>query len=430
MYDSSESVPHIASSSIASELRRLSAHNGFSVVDHVVFTRGLVSAVVDHVVVDRYGVVLVDAELHSGATILGTDTDGKWTASFPDGSVAEFRNPLYLNAGNENLVRQALTDLGLKLEPSEIRSVVAFAGADISRVSLVEVSAVKVKTSAGLGEYFDARYTLPPNAGRLTAPDIDRVVSALAAYSQILPAEEEVAGPWHTDPAVLLAAAVSAPAPRPPSLSGTAYRMPGELAGHHTSDTEGPSLRAAFLTLGTIFAIILTLVAGVVFFPQIQDGSTAAWTGALIVLVALAELVAANIAAAPGNAGKARRTGAVGAGVRFLARLLLVFALVAASWVFIAGGVAEKLGASLSAQFEPAMQSPITPLNPGVMVAKKRLKQKASQVYKSASNLNTPDIHPETGGRTSYTWSYTPKDSSVPASFTLTIDIEGKVVSP
>ena len=430
VYDPSESAPRTASSSVAAELGRLSAHYGFSVVDHVVFTRGLISAVVDHIVVDRYGIVIVDAELHVGATILGTDTGTKWTATFLNGQVAEFRNPLYLNAGNENLVKQALADLGVKLEPSEIRSVVVFSGADISRLSLVEVNTLKVKTTESLSEYFDARYTLPPNNGRLTGPDIDRVVSTVAAYAQVVPTEEEVVGPWHADPAVVAAAALVMPASRPPSLSDAAFRMPGELAGHHTAEAEGPSLRAALLTLGTILASILALVAGVVFFPQLQAGSTTAWTATLVVLVALAELAAANIAAARGAAGKTRSSGGIGGGARFLARLALVFLLVAVGWFFIAGGVAERIGATLAAQFEPPTQVGSTPINPGVMVAKRRLKVKAPQVYKTVINLNSPDIHPETEGRISYTWSYTPRGASVPASFTLTIDAQGKVVSP
>ncbi len=133
-------------------------------------------------------------------------------------------------------------------------------------------------------------------------------------------------------------------------------------------------------------SIILTVVAGIVFFPQLQAGSTVAWTAALVLAVALAELVAANIAAAPRNAGKPRHGGRAGGIVRFVLRLLLVFVLIAAGWAFVAGGVSERLGEQLVAEFGPddtVGSSAATPPNPGLIAAKKRLREKAPQVYKS-----------------------------------------------
>ncbi len=432
MYDPVASEPPAHSSQIAAELHRLAPHYEFSTARNVIFTRGLISAVVDHVVVDRWGVLVIDAETHAGATILGTDTDTKWTATFAGGQVAEFRNPLHLNAGNENLVKQALTDAGVSLEPNEIRSAVVFAGADISRLSLVEVSAAKVKTAETIGEIFEARRAFPPSSGRLSGADIDRIMTIVAQRAQALPVEEEVVGPWQADPAVVASNEMALLVSPPPTRVDNIARAPIELAGHHTGPAEGPSLRSALLTLGTIVVIILTLVAGLVFYPQLQAGSTAAWTATLVLFVALAELVAANIAAAPRNAGRTRPGETAGGVVRFLLRLMLVFVIVAAGWVFIAGGLAESLGDSLAERIgpdDPNAATAVTP-SPGVIAAKRRLREKAPQVYKTVTNLNSPSVYSGTEGKTSYTWTYTPKDSSVPTSFTLTIDTNGEIVSP
>ncbi len=54
----------------------------------------------------------------------------------------------------------------MSLEPNEIRSAVVFAGADISRLSLVEVTAAKVKSVERLAEIFEARRTLPAKRGQ------------------------------------------------------------------------------------------------------------------------------------------------------------------------------------------------------------------------------------------------------------------------
>lgn len=430
MYDSYDSVPRTAGGSrVAAELRRLAASYEFAVTDNVVFTRGVISSVVDHVIVDRYGVLLIDAESHEGASIAGADTDTTWRATFATGQVAEFRNPLYLNTGNENLVKQALADVGVNLEASEIRSAVVFSGADLAHLSLVEVSAAKVKTAETLPELFDARYGSPPNAGRLTGPDIDRIVAILTDLAQEAP-QEALPGPWHADPAVTASLGVAMAVPPAPSYGEYTHRLPGELAGRHAGATEGPSMRAALLTLGTILVILLILVAGLVFFPELQAGSVLAWTAALVLFVAAAELVAANIAAAPRNIDRPRAGGAAGGAARLALRLAIVFVLVGGLWLLIAGGAAERVGEMVTSQFDSPLERASQPTNPGVIVAKRRLRETAPQVYKRASNLNTPSIHPQPEGRTSYTWSYTPKASSIPASFTLTIDIEGKVVSP
>jgi hypothetical protein len=437
LFDPYASEPQVKSSSrVSAELQRLAPLYGFSVADNVLFTRGLISATVDHVVIDRWGVLIVDAESHEGASVHGTDTDTKWTATFPNGQVAEFRNPLYLNTGNENLVKQTLADVGISLEPAEIRSAVVFVGADISRLSLVEVSAAKIKTADTLSELFDSRRSFPPSSGRLTGADIDRIVNVIAQRAQALPIEEEIpAGPWQSDPAAVASTQAALLVPPPPSRTdGGPYRAPVELAGHHTGPAEGPSMRSALLTLGTITVIVLTVVAGIVFFPQLQAGSTVAWTVTLVLFVALAELVAANIATARRTAGHPREGGVAGGVLRFAARLFLVFLLVAGMWVFVAGGVAGRLGESLEATFsgnDPSVaDSSIEPPSPGLIAAKRRLREKAPQVYKRVINLDEPNVHEGDAGKTSYTWTYTPKGASQPASFTLTIDPQGQLVSP
>lgn len=423
----------LSSGGVSAELHRLASRYGFAVQDNVVLTRGPVSAVINHVVVDRYGVLLVASESHVGASIFGTETGDKWTATFSDGHVAEIRNPLLLNGSNESLVRQTLADQGVNLDSDEVGSAVVFAGADISHLELVDVSASKVKTTKNLAELFEARYSFPLNSGRLTEPDIKDIMSILAELAQFMPFEEDVSAPWHADPAV--GASISAAmVGGPPSLQADAsYQRSFELAGHLTGSSEGPSVRAALLTLGTIVVIILTVTAGIFFLPQLQAGSPAAWTAALVLLVALAEIVAANIAVARPNAGKPRFGGALGGALRFALRLAVVSIIVTAGWVFIAGGVADRIGASLASQFEPPTQYPTTPArppaDPGVVIAKIRLKETEPQVYKAVLDLDSPSIHGLAWDRTSYTWSYTPKGSSVPASFTLTIDDAGKIVS-
>ena len=186
--------------------------------------------------------------------------------------------------------------------------------------------------------------------------------------------------------------------------------------------------------MSTIFLIVLTLLAGVLFYPQLQAGSPLAWTAALVLLVGLAELVAANLDAIPRNARKLKRGGLVSAAARLALRLLLVFVFVTVMWVLIAGGGAQRVARLIAEQFQPSAPGSSTsakpPINPGVVLAKKRLKERAPEVFRSARNLDSPDTAFETAGRISYTWEYTPEGGSASeaASYTLTLDIEGRVV--
>ncbi len=431
----SPALPHTRSSRISAELKRLAPHYEFSVADNVVFTRGLISAAVDHVVVDRWGVLIIDAEAHEGASILGTDTDTKWTATFPGGQVTEFRNPLYLNTGNENLVKQALSDVGVSLEPSEIRSAVVFAGADISRLSLVEVTAAKVKSVERIGDIFEVRRMSPPSDGRLTGADIDRIMTLVAERSQTPYFEEdETAGPWQADPAVVVSTQAALSVPPPTTRIESSGPRSLELAGHHTGPAEGPSLRSALLTLGTIVVIILTVVAGVRLLPAAPSRFDCRVDGG---------------ARPCGRAGRtrcrqhrsrsAKRRQAESTAIAPAASCASCCVScsssfsIAAGWAFIAGGISERLGERLVAGFGPddtVGSSAATPPSPGLIAAKKRLREKAPQVYKSVSNLNSPSVYEGAEGKTSYTWTYTPKNASEPASFTLTIDTDGKIVSP
>jgi len=432
--DSYANAPAGAAGRVKAELSRLQALYDFALVDNTVFVRGLINAAVDHVVVDSYGVILIGVESHEGASILGTDTGNKWTAAFFNGQVADFSNPLYICTGNENLVRQTLAEDGLALDPGAVRGIILFPGADISHLSLIDASATKIKTTEGLADLFERRSHPSVAVARLSDTEIERVVACVRRYVREIPDQDDSRLRWHDDPAVVASNAEAMMVASPSSHEGNHYRSAGELAGGQAGTMEAPSVRAALLTLGTIVVIVLTVVAGLVFFPRLEAGSTIAWTVTLVVFVGIAELVAANIAAVSRRGRPRLLTGFLGVAVRFVARLAVAFVLVAALWVLVVGGVAQWLGESASARFlplySPEVQRTVAPSGPGVVVARNRLRAVAPDVYRAATNLNSPEIAKISAVRTSYTWSYIPTDSPTPERFTIVLDIEGRVVSP
>jgi hypothetical protein len=421
-------------SPLAAELKRLASHYGFSLATGVSLTYGFVSADIDHVVVDRYGVLVIDAEAHSDAVIIGSVRDNKWMATFADGRATEFPNPARQGTGAGDIVRQALGERLVILEPGQISSAVVFVGADISRLMQVEDSPVKIVSLERVADMFEDRYNFPPNSGLLTGADVARIASTISSLADVREGDADTRGPLERDPIGPKPSPHTVVAPPPPTHAEDSGSLSAELAGHFAGVSEGPSLRAALLTMGTIFLIVLTLLAGVLFYPQLQAAHPSAWTAALVLLVGLAELVAANLASIPRNARKIKRGGLVSAAARLALRLLFVFVFVTVMWVLIAGGGAERVAGLIAEQFQPSAPGSSTsakpPINPGVVLAKRRLKEKAPDVFRSARNLDSPETVFETAGRISYTWEYTPDGggASDVASYTLTLDLEGKVV--
>ena len=217
---------------------------------------------------------------------------------------------------------------------------------------------------------------------------------------------------------------------KPPMRSDQTDRLPAELSGRNADIPSGPSVRSALLVTGTIFVIVLTLLAASVFYPQLQEGSTVVWTAAFVLLVAIAQLVASSIA-------ESRKTpvtrSVLWVGGAFVLRVVLVGVLVAGLWVLVPGGGAEWFGATIAAQFEPPVQGATIPAKPpatpGVVVARRRLKEIRPDVYATATDLNSPQISPEPNARTAYTWTFVKSGSAKPATFTVTLDVQGRVVT-
>lgn len=425
-----------AQGAVSAEFERLSAHYGFVVIDNVVFTHGLTTVTVDHILVDRYGLLVVDAEDRSGSSVTGTDSDKEWTAAHASGMTVKFGNPLYLNVANENMVRQALADEGVTLDSTQIRSTVVFVGTDLSKLTLVEVNAMKVVDLERIVDVFEARYNFPPNNGQLNQADVDAIVARLRAHVREVEREyipdEDV--PWSQDPAVVAANPLRpahdttwtpGSALRNTGSTMSAFNVPAELAGHLTGTAQGPSLRTALLTMGTIVVIVLALAAGVAFLPQLQAGSIFTWTAAWIVLVAIAELVAANLAAVPRSDGRSRRRslGRIVAG--FITRVVVVAVFLSGMWILVAGGGAQKFGESIAEQFAPAVQSAVLPTSKGgptIERARQTLLQRYPDAFKTV-DLDKPTVDKLANGRVTYTWPY-----ATGGSFTLTLDKGGRFV--
>ena len=157
---------------VAAELERIAAQYGLTVLNDLLLEVRPMTAQLDHLVIDRYGVLIIESKVRRGALIRGSDVQKKWTACYPGRTNASFQNPLAQNREHENLVRQVLKQAGNPLPPDFVKSAVVFAEADLSQLELDSLAQSRVVDLAGVEGLIKARHDFAVNGGDLSETDV------------------------------------------------------------------------------------------------------------------------------------------------------------------------------------------------------------------------------------------------------------------
>lgn len=157
---------------VAAELERIAAQYRLTVLNDLLLKVGPMTAQLDHVVIDRFGVLIIESKVRRGALIRGSDVEKKWTACYPGHRNVSFQNPLAQNREHENLVRQALKHAGNPLNPDFVKSAVVFAEADLSQLELDSLARSRVVDLGGVEGLIKARHDFAVNDGSLAEADV------------------------------------------------------------------------------------------------------------------------------------------------------------------------------------------------------------------------------------------------------------------
>lgn len=165
-YDDARRVGDAAEMRVATALSKLQPVYGLSVLHDVLIGKktgagSSITAQLDHVVVDQFGVVVIETKARTGALLRGTAVDSKWTACYP-GKNHSFHNPLRQNEQHVSLLYQLLKEQYPSLALDRVRSLVVFVDTDVSQLDLDAVNALRVTVVDGLGEWFEGRNDFPP----------------------------------------------------------------------------------------------------------------------------------------------------------------------------------------------------------------------------------------------------------------------------
>jgi hypothetical protein len=168
---------------VSGRLRKLAPLHGLLRLDDILVSRGGVTARLDHVVLDRLGLLVIETRARSGAVLKGAEDDVLWTACYPGGRRDRFPNPLEQNARHVEVLRQALRDQPLDLSSDAVGGAVVFTGGRVDTLDLASARGSVVQLR-DLERLFHLRYANGPRTPILTPEQMVRAFSVLTALDR------------------------------------------------------------------------------------------------------------------------------------------------------------------------------------------------------------------------------------------------------
>ena len=175
---------------LSEELERLAPTYGAKVLNNLLLhVEPGITARLGHVIVDRFGALIIDARVAEGAVVIGSEAERRWKARHPDGQTHEFVNPLVRSREHETVVRQALRETGNWFGPDYVRSAVVFSDADLSELTLDPRARAHVLDVSEVDTLLRERPHTAPHGGSLS----DSQVAGLAGLFRGL---DHSGDPW------------------------------------------------------------------------------------------------------------------------------------------------------------------------------------------------------------------------------------------
>lgn len=138
---------------------------------------------VDHILIDRFGLLLVETKFYN-ALIKGTSDDRTWTACYKDGGRRQFHNPLRQNEGHRLKLLRVLQQHGIRLDSSYTQSLIVFANGHIGDLTLTAEDRARVLDPTELNHHLATRHDFAPNGGDLNASQIASIATIVSSLDR------------------------------------------------------------------------------------------------------------------------------------------------------------------------------------------------------------------------------------------------------
>jgi hypothetical protein len=255
-----------AEPAFADALETLRLQAGFSVLHRLLLGHEQngrrETARISEVVVDEFGVWVIDVLSPRRAVIHGRYSDRTWSARYPEGRTEILTNPIRENDRHVGLMHELLREAGWGVTLDQVRGIVVFAGADLSELHLDSVNAARVTGVAGLGERYAARRASAA-VGDLPAEQVARLTQTVAELDR------------SNDPAYASSHAVWTGEEPPPAASEPAVETPlSTVAGRAAADPDAVRQRivliAGLLLLAALAVAAVFALRGVGERPEVS----------------------------------------------------------------------------------------------------------------------------------------------------------------
>lgn len=167
-----------------SVIRQVAAEKGAVVCHDVLLDLNTKTADYPYILVDQYGLLIIDVEVWPGASISGRSSSRRWTARIRGVGRQTLDNPYRGNSYRMDALIEALLACGRRLPPEYVTHRVVVAGADTSRLKLTDSDAARLLGPLDLEPDLRARYDFAVNLGALDKKDVEGIGSLLATIDQ------------------------------------------------------------------------------------------------------------------------------------------------------------------------------------------------------------------------------------------------------
>lgn len=144
----------------------LSAYEGSDsrIVNNVLLDAVDDTTQIDHLYVDRFGILLVETK-HLGALIRGKSDEDKWTACYANGKKQVHQNPIKQNERHREKLTRVLQQHDMQVPAKYLQSQIVYTNGDVTQLELTSTDRARVVTADEFRHFMETRADFTPNEG-------------------------------------------------------------------------------------------------------------------------------------------------------------------------------------------------------------------------------------------------------------------------
>lgn len=139
---------------------------------------------IDHLYIDRFGILLVETK-HHGAIIRGKSDEDRWTACYSNGTKKFHQNPIKQDARHREKLTRVLQQHDMQVPAKYLQSQIVYTKGDITHLELTAADRARVVTADEFRHVMETRSDFIPNEGDRDSTWIRTVADLLEGLNRV-----------------------------------------------------------------------------------------------------------------------------------------------------------------------------------------------------------------------------------------------------